>query len=73
VLLRRLPERRAVQRVRQPRRRLVAGAGRFLRAHFSYRIAAATFTNDARPDVVLLTPSGPKSEFALYVNTTRKD
>jgi hypothetical protein len=44
----------------------------FLPAHFSFRIAAGRFTSDGKPDVVLLTPSSPQSEFALYVNTTRR-
>jgi hypothetical protein len=43
----------------------------FLPAHFSFRVVAGRFTPDAKPDVVLLTPSSPQSEFALYVNTTR--
>jgi hypothetical protein len=42
----------------------------FLPAHFSYRVAAGLFTADRKPDIVLLTPSSPRSEFALYVNTT---
>jgi hypothetical protein len=45
--------------------------GLFLPAHFSFRIAADLFSSDAKPDVVLLTPSSPRSEFALYVNTTK--
>jgi hypothetical protein len=40
---------------------------RFQPVHFSYRIAAAKFSNDGKPDVVLLTPTEPRSEFALYV------
>jgi hypothetical protein len=43
----------------------------FLPAHFSFRIAADQFSADGKPDVVLLTPSAPRSEFGLYVNTTR--